>query len=262
MVVNDVKCYMCERTASSSEHVPPKCLFPEQKDINGFNFRKDLITVPSCDIHNLKKSDDDEFLLFSLSGLLKNNTVGSIHQLTKASRALKRKDKQFIQKEILRNYKLTTVKNSNGESIAVSFGNPNTQRLNKCFEHIAYGLYYHEFNKRFEGELKIFIGFIEYLDDNMQTFKKFIKERFDVECILNTENKGKNPDVFYYQFHKPDNFGIIGLKIVFYGTADVYFAFKDKEANEPFDLQMNLMNKGIETIITLGDKEFVFNKEK
>ncbi len=73
---------MCERDATSREHVPPLCLFPEIKDTKGINFRKDLITVPSCDLHNSKKSDDDEFLMLSLSGLLKNNPVGSFHQLT------------------------------------------------------------------------------------------------------------------------------------------------------------------------------------
>ena len=41
-------CYMCERAPSSTEHVPPKCLFPEKKDIGSDLFRKNLITVLSC----------------------------------------------------------------------------------------------------------------------------------------------------------------------------------------------------------------------
>lgn len=92
------KCYMCERNATSREHVPPLCLFPEVKDTKGINFRKNLITVPSCDIHNSKKSDDDEFLMLSLSGLIKNNPVGNFHQLTKANRALKKKEQRFHRK--------------------------------------------------------------------------------------------------------------------------------------------------------------------
>ena len=27
------KCYMCEKLATSVEHIPPQCLFPEQKDL-------------------------------------------------------------------------------------------------------------------------------------------------------------------------------------------------------------------------------------
>ncbi|MPQ49101.1 hypothetical protein GCQ56_19045 [Marinifilum sp. N1E240] len=259
-MTNNEKCYMCNRYATSNEHVPPKCLFPEKKDTRGINFRKELITVPSCDIHNLLKSDDDEFLMLSLSGLLKNNPIGSFHQRTKANRALKRKNKNFIEKEILRNHRLKTISTPKGKTITVSFGNPNNQRLNHCLEHIAFGLYYHEFKKTFEGELRLILEFLEYEDENIQTFKKFLKERFAVETELNTEFKGENPEVFYYQFHKPDEFGLIGMKMVFYGTAEVYCSFKSKEAKEPINLGMNLIDKGIKTIITVGDKEFVFNK--
>lgn len=60
-------CYMCEATATSVEHVPPRCLFPEQKDLpSGVNLRKQLITVPSCEAHNTSKSKDDEYLLYAL----------------------------------------------------------------------------------------------------------------------------------------------------------------------------------------------------
>ena len=58
-------CYMCDSYAVTVEHVPPACLFPEKKDSKDIDFRKNLITVPSCEIHNSKKSDDDEFLMFS-----------------------------------------------------------------------------------------------------------------------------------------------------------------------------------------------------
>ncbi len=56
---NDQYCYWCGEPATSKEHVPPKCLFPEDKDIKPIlneTFREHLITVPSCDKHNLSKS--------------------------------------------------------------------------------------------------------------------------------------------------------------------------------------------------------------
>ena len=59
-------CYMCTSAATSVEHVPPRCLFPEQKDLPiGVDLRKQLITVPSCDIHNSRKSKDDEYLFYA-----------------------------------------------------------------------------------------------------------------------------------------------------------------------------------------------------
>ncbi|RLD26893.1 MAG: hypothetical protein DRI75_10765 [Bacteroidetes bacterium] len=258
--MNTEECYMCERVATSKEHVPPLCLFPEIKDTKGINFRKNLITVPSCDIHNSKKSDDDEFLMLSLSGLIKNNPIGNFHQLTKSNRSLKRKSKDFLEKQILRNHILKKVKTTDGKFQMVSIGNPNTERLLKCLEHIAYGVYYQEFKERFEGEIRMVLEFIEYHDDNMQTMKKFLKKRFAGEKELNKEIKGGNLLVFYYHFLEPDNFGLIGMRIVFYGTAEVYFSFKGNNAKEPFDLTLKLMESGIKTTMNIDGEEFVFNK--
>ena len=254
------KCYMCERDATSTEHVPPKCLFPEMKDTKGIDFRKELITVPSCDIHNTAKSDDDEFLMLSLSGLIKNNPVGNFHQLTKANRSLKRKNKDFIEKQVLRNHNYAKIKTTNGKYRLVSIGNPNSERLINCLEHIAYGLFYQEFKKRFEGEIKMVLEFIEYSDKNMQTFKKMLKKSFELEKKLSRGIKGKNPKVFYYQFLEPDNFGLIGLRMVFYETAETYVSFKGKNAKEPFDLGMKFMQNGLNTTFEIGDEKFEFNK--
>lgn len=252
---------MCNNIATSREHVPPLCLFPEKKDTKGLDFRKNLITVPSCDLHNSKKSDDDEFLMLSLSGLIKNNPVGNIQQLTKANRGLRRKNKYFIEKEVLRNHRYGKFRTTDGKFRIISIGNPNYKRLSECMEHIAYGLYHHEFKERFQGEIRMILEFIEYSDENLQTMKKFLKQRTEVEKELNLEIKGDNPEVFYYQFHKPDEFGLIGLKMVFYGSAEAYFSFLGKDSKEPFDLGMKLISGGINTIIELGEEKFEFNKK-
>lgn len=66
-------CYWCGKLATSKEHVPPKCLFPEfkdTKDVYDNSFRHNLITVPSCDEHNLVKSRDDEYLMTCLAVVL------------------------------------------------------------------------------------------------------------------------------------------------------------------------------------------------
>jgi hypothetical protein len=230
------------------------------KDTNGIDFRKDLITVPSCEIHNSKKSDDDEFLLLSLSGLMKNNPVGNFHQLTKANRSLKRKNKDFIEKQILRNHKYAKIKTTDGKFRLVSIGNPDSERLISCLEHIAYGLFYQEFKERFEGETQMVLEFIEYTDENMQAFKKMLKKSFELENELNRKIKGENPKVFYYQFLEPDNFGLIGLRMVFYETAETYVSFKGINAKEPFDLGMKFIQGGFNTTFKVGDKKFEFNK--
>ena len=73
---------MCHDEACSVEHVPPRALFPEQKDIGNPDFRRNLITVPSCAKHNMGKSGDDEFLMVSLSGLIRSHPVTDPHKFT------------------------------------------------------------------------------------------------------------------------------------------------------------------------------------
>ncbi len=80
-------CYMCEAKSTSVEHVPPKCLFPEQKDLpSGVDLRKH----PACDEHNSKKSKDDEYLLYCLAMSLPADQIGNDHFLCKVRRAIKR----------------------------------------------------------------------------------------------------------------------------------------------------------------------------
>jgi len=86
-----MNCYMCDKVATGWEHVPPRCLFPEQKDLpEGVDLRKQLITVPACDEHNSAKSKDDEYLLNVLVINLPANEIAKNHFLTKIKRAVQR----------------------------------------------------------------------------------------------------------------------------------------------------------------------------
>lgn len=83
---------MCQDLATSREHVPPRCLFPESKDVaTGKDYRQKLLTVPSCDQHNSHKSNDDQFLLLILLLHFKNNEVGRNHFAGKLIRTLERR---------------------------------------------------------------------------------------------------------------------------------------------------------------------------
>lgn len=251
---------MCQNIAISKEHVPPKCLFPEPKDIGGLNLKKNLITVPSCEIHNMGKSHNDEFLMFSLAGIINNNKVGQQHFYTKVNRALRRKEKDFLNKQILRNLKYTTIKTLDDKFTIAAIGHPNYERLEDCFKNISYGLFFNQFKTQFVGEIQMILGFIEYVDNTTQTLKKFIKRRFEVEKVLLDEINGDNPKVFYYQFCKPDENGLIALKMVFYEQNEVFVSFKPDKSVIPFNLIFELMKSGIQTTLTLGDEKFTFNK--
>jgi len=82
---------MCDKKPCSKEHVPPKCFFPAKKDLEGDeDYRTNLITVPSCDIHNSQKSTDDSYLLAIITAHYENNPLASEHYSTKILRALKK----------------------------------------------------------------------------------------------------------------------------------------------------------------------------
>lgn len=253
-----ITCYMCDSEATSREHVPPQCLFPEPKDVKGLNFRNDLITVPSCEFHNSKKSHDDEFLMVAIAGIVGNNHLSYMQTITKVNRALKRKSSDFLGKAILKNLKSTTIKTSAGYEFPVLFGNPDHERFLKCFEHIVYGLYYHEHQKKFAGKIKSLLGFLTYNKKDNQIFLEFIRRRFEFED-LRLDVKGSNPEVFTYQFCTPDNNGVIGFKLIFYGGTEVFGAMIPEGTEMPYNLAQDLMSSGMPVTYTLGEEEFSFN---
>ncbi|MDN5882405.1 MAG: hypothetical protein L0H37_08540, partial [Nitrosospira sp.] len=77
-------CYMCDQEATTMEHAPPKCIFPEKKDLSSYDdYRQGLITVPSCEEHNTTKSKDDEYLLYLLAASATSSVIGLNQFLTK-----------------------------------------------------------------------------------------------------------------------------------------------------------------------------------
>jgi hypothetical protein len=82
-------CYFCGGEATGVEHVPPKSFFIKGQ-------REELITVPSCDVHNQQKSKDDEYirsLLLSSSKLDGNEKLNPLFDLH--SRMLRRAGEQI-----------------------------------------------------------------------------------------------------------------------------------------------------------------------
>ncbi len=251
-------CYKCGAPATTREHVPPLCLFPEIKDING-DFRRNLITVPSCEKHNLSKTKEDEFLLISIASFIGNNEIGYYHSRTKVARALARKGIAFFEQVILRNIKYYLF-DTGYKKIPIFEGDPDFIRLNNCFEHIALGLFFFKFNKVFHGKIKVILGFLNYHENNMITFIKFVRERFLLE-VLGESEQGENSQVFKFQFSNPDKWGLLALKMVFYEGAEVYISFQPNGTDIPFDISQFLIDKGVKTIVTLPGKEFIFNGE-
>jgi hypothetical protein len=255
--MSSVQCYMCDRPATSREHVPPRCIFPERKDSNGQDLRAQLITVPSCEIHNSKKSQDDEFLMVSLAGLIGNNSIGYRHNLSKVNRAIVNSSGKLLEAVFLkRNH--SAVKLDDNAFFGVIWGTPDYERLERCFENIARGLFYHHFNSRFIGELRVVMGYLKYDDKNSTTFTRFLKHRAEVD-LRARERLGKNPNVFFYQFSDTDAGGLFMLKMCFFEGADIFVAFQPEGTRAPYNLGLGLIEGGIKTIVNLEGKSYEFN---
>jgi hypothetical protein len=213
-------CYWCGKQATSREHVPPKCLFPEGKDITEIydkSFRYNLITVPSCDEHNMEKSHDDEYLMACLSGRVGNNGVAYIHNATKVRRARDRNPNMIKVDD-------NDILQVDGKEYPVQWVTVDTLRLLHSFEAIARALYFYELNENFSGECRIASSIFTHPDDkkwsvfNLRAAKLIEKE----QPHWGTEIKGDNSDIFTYQFSPVDGFKCQTLALNFYKATKVY----------------------------------------
>lgn len=252
------RCYMCEAEGTTMEHVPPRALFPEAKDVQGKDYRVELITVPSCPLHNTAKSDDDQFLMVSLAGIIGNNSIGYHHRMTKVDRAIRRSSNRLLDKVLVKRSHSLKIDLNNNRFLEVIWGTPDAQRLHRCFNHIVRGLHFHHFSEPLAGEVRPFLGFLSHSDRSARNFSEFIEHRASLDLAEKTRY-GKNPDVFFYSVTEPDQFGLYLFHLCFYGGVNVYAAVIPSHSQRPHDIGFELMNRGIKTFLKVGDKSYEIN---
>lgn len=251
------RCYLCGAFATSKEHVPPRNLFPEAKDVEGLDFRRNLITVRSCDEHNSEKSHHDQFLMVSLAGIVGNNSIGYMHGMTKVDRAMRISAGRLLDQVLIEKKEVLKIDLGDNRFTDIIVGTPDVQRLRECFEHIAYGLHQAHYRRRFVGKVNIFLGYLFHADGNSKTFAEFIADKVELE-LKDKPRLGSNQEVFYYQVSEPDQFGLYMIRAVFYGGLSVFMGFHPEGVQPPANLAAELMAMGVKTVLTLGSKEYVF----
>ncbi len=207
-------CYMCGENARSKEHVPPKAFFPGN---SGKNYRNNLITVPSCDLHNLGKSNDDEYILFVLSSAFRTNKVAEDLFGNKVMKAL------------ARNPALVSHFNNAYE---VSVGNKKTMgfhidrdRFDKAISAIAMALYFHDFRDKWIGQFFVYSPdiFSVVSEDVNKTIQDLEHKTGDL--MSKQSFAGENPEIFRYKLHRKDNWYL--ARMLFYQGV-VVNAFSEK----------------------------------
>ena len=225
-------CYYCGGVATSREHVPPECVFPERKDCFGKDYRKNLITVPSCDEHNLKKSKDDEFLMASVTAVVGNNGAAFIQTHTKLRRAFDRNNRRLIDLTIP-NARDAVWLGPRGKKFPVLVGEANMPRLIGTLEHIARGLYFHATKKRFLGVCHIIPDWIKFPDPDVETIKLIARMMTGRE-LGNWIRFGDNPDVFEFHIGPADMHGLMPMLMTFFRGTKVYVTFQPEGIKPPF----------------------------
>lgn len=168
---------MCDNSALSTEHVPPKCIFPEGS-------RQNLITVPSCSRHNSEKSGDDEYLRDILAERpLKGDD--NVHQNAlndKVDRADKRNTNR--RQDVVNNAIII------GGKLASKV---DRIRLENIFHHIVTGILLHHYGKQCLEECKLVFLFLNPSKSNC-----LIYDYMSLEFKEYAEY-GENKEIFKYK---------------------------------------------------------------
>ncbi len=217
-------CYCCDKDMTSVDHVPPKCFFPEIKDrSDSADFRKNLITVPSCDEHNLQTSKDDEYLLAVIVTHFENNAIAQEHFTSKLSRSFRRNPR--LAQRLAGSSTEVTVDGTKGAIL-----NAESKRMNDGFTKIAKGIYFHEYKDKLTEPLMIVSPSI--LQPNKWQKNKDEAMLKTVSMILsNVVKRGDNPEVFSYQSFRASNPRITIIRLVFYEAFEI-FVFSGKAISD------------------------------
>jgi hypothetical protein len=211
-------CYMCSTEETSREHAPPQCLFPEAIDI-GRDLRRNLITVPSCDTHNSKKSADDEFLrAVLLLTAVDSNKIAKHQFLGKFLRGASRNSRAYS------SFFNDQGSFASGKKRALKL---ERDRFDKCIDHLVRALFFHTFGTKWSLPIVVASpnfhseitqqGPVSHLPTKLaiEASREFLAQ----EPIL-----GDNPEVFMYRLRYDGSSGMFAFAGCFYEFFEIYCA--------------------------------------
>ncbi|EHQ29674.1 hypothetical protein Mucpa_5605 [Mucilaginibacter paludis DSM 18603] len=192
------RCYQCDETATTVEHVPAKCFFPKGQ-------RDNLITVPSCRQHNNDTSMDDEYVRGIVSSANGTNKTAVDQWRGPVRQSFMHSPKLFL--------KTFETRKDN------AFFH-DRDRVDHLMIKIAYGLYFHAFKKRWASIPAPFYKQF-YDEDGITDFESRLPGYRDAG--YHTVLAGANPSVFKYSFSEADFNGEpnVSLKLIFYEGFEV-----------------------------------------
>lgn len=217
-------CYMCASEETSREHAPPLCFFPNVEAF-GQDLRRNLITVPSCDLHNSKKSKDDEFLRTVVLMTAESSPVGRHLFFGKLLRAVRRASHVY---ESFFSDK-GTVEKGRGRALQLD-----RERFDQCIDRLARALFFDTFKEKWALPIHVVSpNFISAVQD-----EKIVPHEPSMPLIATCRQyllyepiKGENPDAFMYRIRRDETAQLFALAAVFYKHFEI-FTFSSKGLTE------------------------------
>jgi hypothetical protein len=219
-------CYMCAGAETSKEHAPPQCLFPSVKDI-GEDYRRNLITVPSCDEHNLKKSTDDEFLrAVILMAAVESNAIARHQFLSKFLRGVRRNSRSYS------SFFSDVGAFALGKKRALRL---DRNRFDKCIDHVVRALFFHTFGRRWEWPIVVASpNFFSDITQHQAVPHGPTQRVVEVSraFLIQEPILGENPAVFRYRLRYDEPSGMFACAGLFYDFFEIYSASSPTLAHE------------------------------
>lgn len=206
---------MCDAPETSREHAPPICFFPDA--VFGRDVRRNLVTVPSCDAHNSKKSKDDEFFRAVILLQAAHSSEAARHQfLAKLLRAAARTPHAH------RAFFTDRGRLAAGSRHAAQI---DRARFDACVDHLARALFFDAFGQKWTLPIAVaspnFYGGIA-LDQVVQHAPTLAAVNASRRALLTTPIRGENPQVFKYRVKHDETVQSLSFAAIFYDLFEVY----------------------------------------
>ena len=202
-------CYMCNSLATSSEHTPPRSIFPKSS-----SYRTNLIKVPSCDVHNSSKSKDDELVRHVLACAPGNNDLA--HKVVNSVlRSFDRKP--HIIGSFFPDLNPVTIGGEETASFTIDL-----DRFHTSIQSMVRALYYNLYEDKLFAPLTVAWAALMTNDFSEAPFLEMIRKG---ELRFGAMKEGENKEVFQYDFHVPPDRLTGVCRLRFYEGHPIYVAW-------------------------------------
>ncbi len=195
-------CYMCDQSASNSEHVPPRSFFPKGK-------RTNIWTVPSCPTHNLDNKLDVEYVRNVITTQLGTNATAE-QVLEVAKRSWDCSPALFAR--TFHDIEAVIVQEQETGAFPLDLA-----RVKSVMSAVAHALAYRDFGRQYLGDWRVFCATLR----SQKPTPDWDKLRRALAGAAYEPVVTPQPDVFEYGIHRTKPIGFI-YRLVFYGGFVVF----------------------------------------